>query len=264
MTISERSVEEIAELGYVDNALYSELSAQADLYGFIKITDANQAMAEELAADVLAYFGLLFSQDYYKEMLFFDTGAVHEEIPFSEVGLYASGEYELTYITESKTESMDEFLLHMTDNWLLDAELYQEVTDDTDGRLITRYGTSAETFRSYGPYNILKADDQQILLTRNKYWYGYAGRENAGKYITTDISCIIIPDGKDVESLFERGLVDILYSSDPYIPERVSPKIQLTDGTADLRTLSYVYHDAEWEQYLRARKGYIESAVTEN
>ena len=78
--------------------------------------------------------------------------------PFEKVGLFKSGDNEITYVFNS---ALDGFYLKayaLSCNWLVEPTLYDSCLKETQtasGSVwSSTYNTSVETSRSYGPYKV--------------------------------------------------------------------------------------------------------------
>lgn len=270
MTLSpDYSVFDLMQLGFVGKDVYRSLEQQADSCGFIEITEENLPDVQVLASDVLAFFGLLYNEDSFSEMLFIRNGENWIDIPFSEVGLQKSGIYELLYITRAPL-SLEEFLTAMEENWLVYAPLYEQNPE--------LYGTSPQTYRSYGPYCMESIrEDGTITLLRNTNWFGYQEKTNGSLYAPDRIQWLQI-ESEQAISLWERGLLDLCllpdtdpamqrYSTYQYCCSRcglfclLSPRLDAAAFAClkdDLFTAAplLLFGDSQWQTYRNARRGY--------
>jgi oligopeptide transport system substrate-binding protein len=237
MTLTdEHSIRDIYEAGYIDPALYTRIEAQADKYGYIRLTEKNEEDIHTLCERVLIFFGLRYEEDYFKEMLFRRTGEKRDLLPFSKIGLFKSGAYELTYIT-AESLTREEFLACMTENWIVHPK---------------GMGKSLKEHPSYGPYSIYKVQKECLIYKRNDKWYGWKDSANETLFGTSDFIRCAILDEEEAAVLYEKGVLDLLWdaSANEY---RLSDRLSDEDGVHRFR---YVYDDAAWEEYVRARGGY--------
>ena len=109
---------------------------------------------------------------------------------WENVGIKAISDTEIVLILASE---LDGFYLNYslgTDLGLVHIPTYDacESIDPETGIYTNTYGTSVETFKSFGPYKLTKfVMDQQIVLERNDEWYGYSDPARAGQYQTTRV-----------------------------------------------------------------------------
>ncbi len=136
---------------------------------------------------------------------------------FDNVGLYASGEYELTLVLQNAVTGFDliDNLNVLTDP-LVDPELYDACLKETDGVWTSTYGTSPETSVGCGPYKLSEYIlDKSMRFTRNEYWYGWTDEVHIyqdpddGKYYrmyqTTEIYTSVVADANTQKEMFFAG-----------------------------------------------------------
>lgn len=229
---SSYSISDFADMGYVDSDIYASLTAEANACGFVEVTRDNEADVKKVATDILAVFGLDFSEDYYKEMLFYNTGEFSEKYSFDNVGLYKSGDYELIYITAQPVQ-MFNFLAGMTSNWIVKEDLYEGGKDTAGDLVTTNYGTSKDTYMSFGPYKLTSFEtDKQVVMEKNDNWYGYKDGKHKGQFQTTAIQCDIVADHNTALQLFNQGKLDSVdLTSDDMPIYRMSDSLLKTGQT---------------------------------
>lgn len=123
---------------------------------------------------------------------------------FDTVGLYKVDDYTIRYVCES-AYSYYYFLTSCTGaSWLVYDSLY-ESTKDTTGALVTsKYGSSADTTMSYGPYKMASLQDgKQMVLVQNENWYGYEKQEDGSLLSMTDFEV----DGQSVQQYQTEKIV---------------------------------------------------------
>jgi len=142
-------------------------------------------------------------------------GKDYPEVGFETVGLYKSGEYEITLVLDSPLEGFD-LLYSLTDNWLVKTDLYDSCISEKNGVRTSTYGTSVATTCSYGPYILTSYSTGKAMhFEKNQNWYGYTdGRHvyqdpNDGRYYpmyqTTEIDYQLIGDTATARELFLKG-----------------------------------------------------------
>ena len=140
------------------------------------------------------------------------------EVTYEEsVGLYASGEYQITVVLEN---ALSGFYLFYNINTitlaLVDVELYDECLKETDGVYTSTYCTSVETSVSYGPYKMSNYQmDKSMHFVRNDSWFGYTDGKHIyqdpedGKYYpmyqTTEIDTQVVSEASTNKMMFLAG-----------------------------------------------------------
>lgn len=101
---------------------------------------------------------------------------------FSSVGLYATDDYTLYYVTQNSID-YNYFLNACTSNWLVYRDLYEAGKRQVGDLTVTDYGTSTENTMSYGPYRLSSIQPaKQAVFEQNPNWYGY--KEEDGKLVS--------------------------------------------------------------------------------
>ncbi len=217
------SVFDLFDMGYIDAESYTILSDNANSFGYVEINDTTREAAKKVCTDFVAAFGLEYDDTLFMEMLFYNTGEFSAAFDFANVGLYKSGEYELTYITAQQVE-MFYFLTNMTGNWLVYEELYEAGKTTTGDLVTTNYGTSVDTYMSYGPYKLVSFEkDKQMVMEKYPAWYGYTDGKHENQYMTTAIKCDVVADHNTALMLFNQGKLDsVTLESDDMTTYRMS------------------------------------------
>ena len=172
---------------YIDPADNSEVSA-ADVWG-------AYGSYLEVGGDYASYMAVEVANEAF--------GAT-----FDSVGLYKVDDYTIRYVCENAYDYYY-FLTSCTGNsWIVYEDLY-ESTKDTTGELVTsKYGSSAETTMSYGPYKLESLqEDKQMVLVQNENWYDYEKQEDGSLLSMTDF----LVDGKSVQQYqTEKIVIDVM------------------------------------------------------
>ena len=266
--------------GVGDDADYSALANEADIYGYTKITAENRATAEKLVADLLSgLFGITDEAEiakYTKEALFVNDGSLSPKVDYSAVGCYKVDDYTIRYVTQTYID-FNYFLTSCTSTWLV-YEPYYEAGKDTTGALVTTdYGTKIENTMSYGPYKLVSLqNDKQMIFEKNENWYGYTeanGRlvsytnflvdgESVEQYITDKV-IINVMDDNAAKQAFLKGEVDAWSpSADDLSTYATSDQLYKVDETY---TMSFFFNtNVEKLQEMDKSKGNTNSVVISN
>jgi oligopeptide transport system substrate-binding protein len=123
-----------------------------------------------------------------------------EEIPFTDVGIFTSGEYSFTIVLEKALKGF--YLLYsLSDNWIVKKDLYEAALSGGDG-----YNTTKETTSSYGPYKLTQyLPEQQMTFEKNNEWYGWTDEKHGGMYAATRIIARRVAEASTRKQMFLRG-----------------------------------------------------------
>ena len=245
MTLASYSINELAvdyggaknvEGGFQGLDFYNELKGQANYLGYIELTADVMDNAKLLAGQLLALFGLDYDEDLFKEFLFYDTGELSESYDFANVGIYKTGDYELIYICQDPCDEFN-FLVHLTGNWLVKTDIYDAGKQKEKDLVTTNYGTSTETYCSYGPYKLVSFEkDKLFVMEKNDQWYGWTDGKHEGQYQTTAIKCQVIADHNTTLDQFLLGNLDgVELNSTDMATYKMSDYLLKTDQTYTFR-----------------------------
>ncbi|HCL01147.1 MAG TPA: hypothetical protein DHW61_01825 [Lachnoclostridium phytofermentans] len=194
------------------------------------------ASEEVLAAvkGICSLFGSGYDEEFM-EMLFYSTGT-YVNTPWEDVGLVKTGDYQLLYITQTPV-TMFYFLSNMTSNWIVKEDIYESNKQTINNLTATKYGTSVDTYMSYGPYKLVGFEtDKQFIMEKNDKWYGYKDGKHKGEYQTTAVKYDIVADHNTALQLFNSGALDtVALLSDDMTTYRMSDYLMKTDRTYTFR-----------------------------
>ena len=133
---------------------------------------------EAYAADAGAY-----AYQEFEEMAFYKK-TYEDNYSFDKVGLYASGEYELTLAMKKSLSGF--YLLYDINSlttFLVKTDLYDKLLTQVNDTYSSTYGTSVDTSVSFGPYKITEyQQDKYVQLEKNDKWWGW----NSETYVYQD------------------------------------------------------------------------------
>ncbi len=192
---------------------------------------------DEVVADVNEMLMYWYGLDEIDDQAYLDMAFYEVEIPptsWDAVGFLKTGDYELTVILYSPLSEYS--FKYLSGSFDLVYEALYEAGKQSSGDMIkTNYGTSTDTYMSYGPYKLVSFQaDKEYRLTRNENWYGWTDGQHEGLYQTTDIVFTVVEDTATQEQLFLQGKLDklsltadtlrtyqgsdyIAYTGDPYV-----------------------------------------------
>ena len=188
---------------YFDVEAYNALKALADDKGNVTITDESLALLTTVITAKKDWGET--AEDAVNYMFYTST---YPEVNWDNVGVKAVSDYELVLIMDKELEGF--YLLYaLTGSWLVNTTLYDSCITIKDGVYNINYGTSAETYMSYGPYKLATfIQDKQIVLVKNENWYGYNDEANADNYWTTDIVFDYYANSETAMEAFLQGKLD--------------------------------------------------------
>ena len=252
---SSYTIADLVSMGYVEAAPVSELSADANALGYIKLTDANKATVLNVLDQFCAAFGLSIyadaektavNEEYLKEFLFYVSGKGEVVDYDSTVGCYKVDDYTIRYVNAQYID-FNYFLTSCTSTWLVKEDLYEAGKDTTGSLVTTNYNTSIETTASYGPYMIESLQkDKQIVYTRNPYWYGYEKDENGKlvaytnyevdgeikqRYLTDRIVIDVMDESAAKQAFLKGDLCEWTLGADDLITYSTSDQLYKVDET---------------------------------
>lgn len=195
---------------YEDESNKSKFFDEAgnDLFEKYSSQDYND-LTDESKADLLV-IAKAFGDDNpeaYKEFCYTFDG-VSDSVDWENVGLKKTGDYELTLVLN---KPITDFYLkyNLSSNWLVYKDLYEANKKETGDLIKTTYGTSVDTYISYGPYKLTEfQQDKQMTFERNENWYGYTDGKHEGEYQTSTINTQVITVQATALQLFLQGNLD--------------------------------------------------------
>lgn len=173
--------------------------------------DSYNDLTEEAKADLLVLtkaFGDN-NEEAYKEFCFTYDG-VSPAFDWENVGFLKTGEYEITYVVDIPVTPF--FFKYSTSSIpLVYEKLYEENKKETGDMIKTTYGTTVDTYMSYGPFKLVEYQNDKIIkYTRNDKWYGYTDGKHEGQYQATDYVTQIVKEQATQLQLFLQGKLDII------------------------------------------------------
>ncbi len=96
-------------------------------------------------------------------------------------------------------------------NWIVKQDLWESLRKPVadSGLYSTTYGTSVDTYCSYGPYKLTTFQtDKEFDFDRNENWYGYSDGKHTGYYQVDRIEVQYVASADTTLSLFRTGKID--------------------------------------------------------
>ena len=188
-----------------DYAEYFVLEDGTDFYDKYE-ADTDIEVTEELKADLeyLTEAGGDVAEDWIEWCFTTEQG---EAASWEDVGVIKNDDYSLTFVLTNPTTEF--YICYALSIGLLYEDLYESCKITTGDITKSTYGTTADSYMSYGPYKITSYQaDKEMKYTKNENWYGYSDEHYADKYQTTDIYEQYITENSTILSLFLQGNVD--------------------------------------------------------
>lgn len=203
---------------------FEEILAAADDEGWVNV-DAKFA---GYLMNIVAYLQVAGTPDEYSAYLeangsdpdyayvewneFCYLGKTWPEFKFEDVGFVLVDEHNIDIIL---TSPLSGFYLNYSltgDFSLVNIDLYDSCAsyDALTGIYTNTYGTSVDTYMSFGPYKLTSFQaDKQFVLERNDNWFGYNDcAPGAGWYQTTKVVYDWINDNNTAMEAFLQGKLD--------------------------------------------------------
>ena len=188
---------------YFDVSTWDALVALMDDEGLVPLSDETYALFAPITTGNPNWGE---TEDDLPAYLVYSTA--YAEMTWEEVGMFATNDYCFTIILDKPLEGF--YLLYsLTDNWLVNTELYDSCATFVDGVYTNTYGTSAETTMSYGPYKLASFQaDKQYVLEKNEHFFGLNDENEWTTYQTTSIVVDCVPEPSTRLELFVQGKLD--------------------------------------------------------
>ncbi|MBE6612800.1 MAG: hypothetical protein E7632_09945 [Ruminococcaceae bacterium] len=163
-------------------------------------------------------------------------------VEFSSVGLYRSGEYQITLVLDRSLAGFNLLYSLSSGNWIVYPELYEKCLRKEGDAWFSTYNTSADTTVSYGPYRMVSyQSDKSMRFEKNPAWYGWTdgrhryidpvdGREYP-MYQTTAIETQVVAEAATRKMMFLRGeLASYSLQSEDFAAYKSSEFAHVTPG----------------------------------
>ncbi len=157
---------------------------------------------------------------------------------FDNVGLYVSGDNELTFVYPNALDGFYLMTYAMSTSYLVKTDLYDKSLSSSEtaaGKVWTStYGTGMDTSVSYGPYKVSEYQSGKLMhFTKNENWWGWKSdvytyvdpdtNERYRMYQTTDVDIQSVPEAETRKQMFLSGqLMTYGLQSDDYDQYRSS------------------------------------------
>lgn len=134
----------------------------------------------------------------------------YDEYSFDNVGIEKVDDY--TFNVYFKSPLSDFYSKQFfSSNWIVKQDLWEALRKPVadSGLYTTTYGTSLDTYVSYGPYKLTVFQmDKEFDFERNENWYGYSDGKHEGQYQVDRIEIQYIDSEDTMLSAFRTGKID--------------------------------------------------------
>ncbi len=201
---------------YFDVTNWEALIALMNDDGVIPLTDENYALFAPVTTGNPAWGE---TEDDIPNYLA-EGNTYEDNYDFSNVGIFKSGENEITYVFNNALTGFYLKVYALTCPWLVDPELYDSCLKETttaSGTVWTStYCTNVETSVSYGPYKMSDYQlDKSMHFVKNDKWFGwtdgnhtYVDPEDGETYQmfqTTEIDTQVVAESTTRKQMFLAG-----------------------------------------------------------
>ena len=234
---------------YFSMTNWETLVGMMDENGLIPLTDENYALYADVTTGNPAWGETEADLPNY-----FIIEKTYPEVGFETVGLYKTGEYQITLVL-SKSLSGFYLLYNLSGNWIVKEDLYEANLKPTGDTFTSTYNTSVETTSSYGPYKMVNYEaDKNMHFVRNENWFGYKDGKHVyvdpedGEtypfYMTDEIDTQVVAEAATRKLMFLKGLV-------------MGYGLQAEDF-AEYRNSDYIYFTPSETIYFLILNGYLD------
>ncbi len=178
--------------------------------GLIPLTDENLELYADVTTGNPAWNETADDLPNY----FVVTDESFGEADYSQVGLYKTGDYQITLVLARALTGF--YLYYNLGNWIVEPELYDSCLKQTGDAWTSTYNTSVETTLSYGPYKLVNYEaDKNMHFVRNENWVGYkmdtfkyvdpVDGETYDMYMTDEIDTQVVAQPETRKLMFLKG-----------------------------------------------------------
>ncbi len=167
---------------------------------------------------------------------------------FDNVGLFVSGDNELTFVYANALEGFYLMTYGMGTQYLVKTDLYDanlKETESASGSVwSSTYGTGMDTSVSYGPYKMSEFQADKLMhFTKNENWWGW----------DSDVYTYVDPEDGNTYHMYQTTDVDI-----QYVKEAATNKQMFLAG----QLISYGLQSEDFDQYRNSDYYYATPAET--
>lgn len=208
------------------------------------------------------------AKNYYYDGEVDSAGNPTKKVTWEEVGLKATGEYELTYILSRPCSNF--YFCYNGGINAVRIDLYDSLKEETGDIVKTKYGTNVDTFDTYGPFKLAEyQENKSQKYVKNDKWFGYTDTEFEGWVPDyTAIDAQVVDEHATRLQLFLQGKADSVslnaqdmqvYGSSDYLllsPESFTTKFSFNTDIDKLRAMETPGVCKTMPAYIEFRKAF--------
>lgn len=146
-----------------------------------------------------------------EELDFFIAKNEMPAISFDNVGIQVISNTKLVLIFKNPLEGIALNSALITTLGLVHTSTYDACeSQDENGNYTNIYGTSIDTYMSFGPYKLVTYEDGEVVLEKNTRWFGYSDKAYNGQYQTTKVVFTKYESKDAALEAFLRGEIDYI------------------------------------------------------
>lgn len=198
---------------YFSLTYWETLAEMANEDGVVALTDETYPMI----LDVITGNAAWGEDESYMHNYFVEGKYYEDNYDFSNVGIFKSGEYEITIVLEKSLTGFN-LLYNLTGNWIVYEDLYEAGKKQIEGTdaWTNSYCSDVTSTMSYGPYKLVEFQSGKYMrFERNENWFGYTDNkhgfidpeteEACSMYMTSDIYCQVVEEAETRKLMFLKG-----------------------------------------------------------
>ena len=198
---------------YFSMTHWEALNALKNDDGVVALTDETYPMIKDVITGNAAWGeDETYMHNYFVEGKYFEA-----DYSFDNVGLYKSGDYEITLVLEKSLTDFN-LLYNLSGNWIVYESIYEASKKEIGetGVITSEYCSSVETTMSYGPYVMTEYQSGKYMkFAKNENWFGYTdgkhvyvdpeNGETYNMYQTTNVVCQVVSEASTRKLMFLKG-----------------------------------------------------------
>ena len=198
---------------YFSVQYWDELVAAMNEDGVVALTDETYAWIKDVITGNAAWG----EDESYMHNYFVEGKYYEADYDFSNVGLYKSGEYEITLVLEKSLTGFN-LLYNLSGNWIVYEPYYEagKTQIGETGVWTNKYCSSVESTMSYGPYVMTEYQTGKYMkFEKNNNWFGYTDNKHVfvdpedgelyNMYQTDSILCQVVSEASTRKLMFLKG-----------------------------------------------------------